>query len=222
MPEKIKAIVFDVGGVLQLPKYPVSLIQDTHLAGVPKNIGHRNKGVHEFLADKLKIALDHWFDGIDSIYVKSIEGKTTKKQVLKVLSKNFNISEKRIEKWLIKAYKSFFNLNNELIKYIKKLKKKGYKVAILSDQWHFSKEALYTRRIIKLFRPIVTSCDVGMRKPNPKIYKLMLKKLKLPAKQILFIDNQEWNTRPAKKLGMKTLLFKDNEDIIPKLDRILK
>lgn len=220
--QKYKALIFDVGGVLQLPKFPVSLIQDSHLAGVPAHCGHRNKGVHEYLANKLKVVLDQWFDGIDTVYAKSIEGKISRKQLLKTLSKNFNVSEKKLEKWLVNAYKSFFEVNKELINYAKKLKKKGYKVAILSDQWHFSKDALVTKQMINLFRPIIISCDVGLRKPNPKIYKLTLKKLKIPAKQTIFIDNQQWNMTPAKKLGMKTILFKDNKQLFKQLNRLLE
>ena len=69
---KIKAIIFDVGGVLQLPKNFVRLIQDPHLAGVPMHCGHRNKNVHEYLSNKLKIFLDQWFYAIDAVYSKSI------------------------------------------------------------------------------------------------------------------------------------------------------
>ena len=41
----------------------------------------------------------------------------------------------------------------------------------------------------------------------------MLKKLKLRPGQCLFIDNQEWNLRPAKKLKMHTILFKNNKQL---------
>lgn len=218
----VKAVVFDIGGVLQLPKFPVSLIKDSHLGGVPAHCGHRNKGVHEYIVDKLKIFLDQWFDAIDTAYAKSIEGKLTKKQVLRIFSKNLNVSEKKLEKIIVGAYKNFFEKNKELIKYASKLKKKGYKIAILSDQWHLSKEALVTRQMNNLFKPTIISCDLGLRKPNPKFYKLLLKKLKLPAKQVVFIDNQEWNIKPAKKLEMKTILFKNNEQTIKELEKILK
>jgi len=53
-----------------------------------------------------------------------------------------------------------------------------------------------------------------VRKPNPGIYKLLLKKLRLPAKKVLFIDNREWNLRPARELGIKTILFESNRQLI--------
>lgn len=210
---KIKAIIFDIGGVLQLPKYLVKLIQDTHLAGVPMHCGHRNKSVHEYLANKFKVLLDQWFDSIDSTYAKSIEGKFSEEKVIKSISENLKINPKKLRKFTIKAYKNNFKLNKQLLKQSLKLKKKGYKIAILSDQWHLSKLALMPKRLTKHFSPVVVSCDVGLRKPNPEIYKLTLKKLKLKPSETLFIDNQEWNIRPAKKLGMKAILFKSNEQL---------
>ena len=215
MKEKgdVKVIIFDVGGVLQLPKTLVRLIQDTHLIGVPAHCGHRNKSIHEYLADKLKIVLDQWFDAIDTAYAKSIEGKLTEKQVLNIISENLNIIKFKLKKWLVKAYKHNVSLNKELLNQAKELRKLGYKIAILSDQWHFSKIALMPKSLTKYFSPIVVSCEVGLRKPNPKIYSLILEKLKLRPSECLFIDNQKWNIFPAKKLGMKTILFKDNSQL---------
>src|SRR3990167_5480674 len=94
-----------------------------------------------------------------------------------------------------------------------KLKKQGYKVAVLSDQWFLSKEALMPEKLYKNFDEIMVSCDVEIRKPNKKIYQLSVKKLNFSPKEILFIDNQKWNILPAKKLGMNTILFKSNKQL---------
>lgn len=218
---QIKTIIFDVGGVLALPNYPVKLIQDTHLAGVPLHCGHRNLGVHEYLANKLKIILDQWFDSIDTIYAQSIEGKVSEKKVLSTISKNLRISSRKIEKLVIHAYKLNFTQNKQLYKFAFKLKKQGYKIAILSDQWHLSKKALILPKYSKKFDSVIISCDVGVRKPNPKIYKLLLKKLKFKPSQCIFIDNQQWNIAPAKKFGFKTILYKNNKQLFKQLEKYL-
>jgi HAD superfamily hydrolase (TIGR01509 family) len=54
---------------------------------------------------------------------------------------------------------------------------------------------------------------VGCRKPDPKIYKIAIKKSESNPEEILFIDNQEWNIPSAKKLGMKTIHFQDNKQL---------
>lgn len=201
--QKIKAIVFDIGDVLALSKQPLKKY---------KNRNH-HLGIHESIAKKLNISLDQYFDSIDTTYTKSIEGKISKKQAMETLSKNLNISKKELIKIYSRAYIREFKQNKELLKRAFKLKRLGYKIAVLSDQWFLSKEALMPKKIYKKFNVVAVSCDVGIRKPNPKIYKLAVKKLKLAPQKILFIDNQKWNIVPAKKLGIKTILFKNNKQL---------
>ncbi len=207
MVNKIKAIIFDVGGVFALGKLIIA------------NNKQRNS-VHLDIAKKLKISLDQWFDAIDTTYAKTIEGKISRAKALKIISKNVKVSTKKLEKIVLKAYRKNFKQNKRLYKFAFKLKKRGYKIAILSDQWYLSKEALIIPKLYEKFNEVVVSCDVGMRKPNPKIYRLILQKLKVPAKQALFIDNQEWNLKPAEKLGMKIILFKNNKQLFKQLEKL--
>ncbi len=207
----IKAVIFDVGGVLQLGKYSDKPVR-----------GHRMLGVHNSIVKKLKIPLDQYFDALDTAYAKSIDGAIPEKQAIKTIAKNLEISTKKLKQLFKQEYGKHFKQNDELIDFAIKLKKQGYKIATLSDQWYLSKYAMVTEKIRKNFKPSVISCDVGIRKPNPKIYKLILKKLKLPAKQTVFIDNQEWNTKPAEKLGMNTILFKKNKQMFKQLEKMLK
>jgi len=197
----IKAVIFDVGGVLVLGK------------NTKTGKNNRTLGVHEYVVKKLKISLDQWFDSIDSAYSDSIEGKVSKEKTLKIIAKNNKISQDKLEKILKKAYRNHFVQNKQLFEQAFKLKQLGYKIAVLSDQWPISKEAIMPDKLYKKFNPVIVSCNVGVRKPNPKIYKITLKSLKLPAKACLFIDNQTWNIKPAKKLGMKTILFKNNQQL---------
>jgi putative hydrolase of the HAD superfamily len=219
--EEIKALILDIGGVLQISKQQERIIKDKNLKK-SQNCNHMHKGVHEYISEKLKISLDQYFDSIDTFYAKSITGEISKKEVLNKIAKNLKISTKKLKKLFISAYKKNFKFNKQLFKQILRFKKKGYKIAILSDQWHLSKEALVTKKLIKNFNPILISCDSGMRKPNPKFYRLILKKMNLPAKNTIFIDNQEWNIKPAKKIGMNTILFKNNKQAFKQLFKILK
>ena len=211
MKEEIKAIIFDMNGVLELGKYSEKKLR-----------GHRLLGVHNQIARKLKISIDQWFDAIDTTYAKSIEGTISEKKMISTISKNVKASQRKFEKIVINAHKKHFKENKHLFKQAFKLKQRGYKIAILSDQWHLSKKALIPEKYMKKFDEVVVSCDVGIRKPNPKIYKMILKKLKLKGKSCIFIDNQKWNLTPAKKLGMKTILFKDNKQADEKLKKLLK
>ncbi len=186
---QIKAIIFDVGGVLFLPKNPTII----------KKRGHCTLGVHQQISNKLKISLDQWFDLIDSIYADSIEGRATEKKALSVISRNIKTNPGKLKKIILRAYLNNFTQNKKLYSLAFKLKKLGYKIAILSDQWPVSQEALMPKKLYKNFDQVIVSCNVGMRKPNPKIYRLLLKKLKLPAKTLFLliirpgISNQQKN-----------------------------
>ncbi len=205
---KIKAVIFDIGGVLQLGKYSSTPID-----------GHRLLGVHKTVSRKLHVSLDQYFDAIDTVYAKSIEGTILEAKVLATMAKNLKTTAKKLETLFIKTYKQNFQFNKQLFKQALEFKKRGYRIAILSDQWYLSRDALVSSKLRKNFNPVIISCDVGIRKPNPKIYKLILKKLKLPAKNCLFIDNQQWNIAPAQKLGMKTILFKSNKQLFKQLSK---
>ena len=205
----IKAVVFDVGGVLQLGEHS------------QKNVrGHFCLGVHGYIAKKLRISLDQWFDSIDTSYANSIEGKISRTKSISIISKNLQASKERLTKIILKAYKKNFKKNRKLYRIAFKLKKKGCKIGILSDQWYLSKDALMPEKDIKDFDVVVVSCDVGIRKPNPKIYKMIIKKLGLKSSEILFIDNQKWNLKPARKLGMKVLLFEGNRKCVRDLKEL--
>ena len=211
--KKIKAIIFDVGGVLQIGKYS---------SFIPKR---EYFGVHQYLSKELGLDIDSWFDSIDKTYSDSIEGKIDERKSVKVIANNLNINQKKLEKLVIKTYKSFFKKNKELYSLAYLLKKKGYIVGILSDQWPLSKKALISKEDFKLFNPVIISCDVGFRKPDLKIYKLLFKRLKEKDKkikmdEILFVDNRMWNLKPARKLGMKIILFKDNKQFFREFKKL--
>ena len=102
--EEIKAIIFDVGGVLVLGAKLKRSKYDGRL--------HHTE-VHEYIARKLKISLDQWFDAIDTTYAKSIEGKIPKEKVLETISKNVKTSKKKLKKIIIKTYKENYKQNKE-------------------------------------------------------------------------------------------------------------
>lgn len=205
----IKAIIFDVNGVLEELRYSMFYFKK-----------HTHRSVHEYMAKQLNINPDQWFDAIDTAYAKAIEGKISPKEELSIISRNLKITPNHLKSLWIKAYKKYYKRNNKLFHFAFKLQKNGYVIAMLSDQHSVSKEALIRKEDTKRFNHVFISCDVGMRKPNPKIYKYVLKRLKLKPSEALFIDNQIWNIKPASKLGMKTILFQNNRQTIKDLNKL--
>ena len=71
------------------------------------------------------------------------------------------------------------------------------------------------------FDPVILSCEVNFKKPDPTIYQLAIKKLGVGASEIIFVDNLEENTRSANNLGIKTVLAKNPAQVIEDIKKIL-
>ena len=98
-------------------------------------------------------------------------------------------------------------------KYVEKivivLKNSGYKLGIISNILKPHTKYSKAKRWFKNFSPVILSCEVGLKKPDKRIYKLMLEKLRLNANECIYIDDRVKFLETAKKLGMKTILFQN-------------
>jgi putative hydrolase of the HAD superfamily len=61
----------------------------------------------------------------------------------------------------------------------------------------------------QIFDLFVSSCYVGMRKPDEKIYRLALDLVQKTADECCFIDDRPANIEGAAKAGMRTVLMRD-------------
>jgi putative hydrolase of the HAD superfamily len=59
------------------------------------------------------------------------------------------------------------------------------------------------------FEAFFSSCYLGLRKPDPGIYKLALKITQQKPAECILIDDRGLNLEVARELGMQTILFKD-------------
>jgi len=57
----------------------------------------------------------------------------------------------------------------------------------------------------KTFQVFVSSCFVGLRKPEQEIYRLALDITQIPAEESCFIDDRALNLESAAKMGMRTI-----------------
>jgi len=67
----------------------------------------------------------------------------------------------------------------------------------------------------------VYSYSHKVTKPNPKIYKILLNKLKTRPNQCLFVDDRRENVAAAKRAGMRGLVFKSNTRLFSEIGRYL-
>jgi putative hydrolase of the HAD superfamily len=105
--------------------------------------------------------------------------------------------------------------NAPMIEYMRKLRGRGYKLAICTNnvrEW----ERLWRAKlpVDEIFDVVVDSAFVGTRKPEPQIYELTLARLGVSAQAALLIDDLELNCDAAQALGMEAVWFRSTEQAI--------
>lgn len=75
--------------------------------------------------------------------------------------------------------------------------------------------------VAELFDVVVDSSEVGMRKPEPPIYRLVEERLGLAGTGLLFVDNLGVNLKVARQLGWQTVKYDDTERVLGILDAVL-
>ena len=119
---------------------------------------------------------------------------------------------------------SIYQENPEINGLIIYLKKAGLTVGLLSNtsnsqSGYLEKEGRYTK-----FEPLVLSCRVHSRKPDKKIYQIVLNELQkkyIKPSESIYIDDIATYLEPAKELGMETINFRNGEHSVDYLKKEL-
>lgn len=101
-------------------------------------------------------------------------------------------------------------VNPGMIDLIREVKRDGYRASLLTNnvkEW----EKLWREMIPvdELFETVVDSAFVGIRKPDPRIYELLLGRVNLPAGSCIFIDDMKINCDAASELGIHAVHFRE-------------
>ncbi|NCO97404.1 MAG: hypothetical protein COY38_02935 [Candidatus Aenigmarchaeota archaeon CG_4_10_14_0_8_um_filter_37_24] len=195
----MKAIIFDLGGVYFtngskfLAKY------------IHENFGKPESDVAYAITDS-EFGLDYR------------KGRISRGEYWKKLLKTLAINEdfRKLEKVVFSEYMLIPGTREV----VKKLRKK-YKVVYLSNNVKERVDFLRSKFNFEGdFDFGIMSNEVGLIKPDPKIYELILERLEVGPEKCVFIDDREGNLRPARELGIKTILFKDSGQLVEDLKKL--
>jgi putative hydrolase of the HAD superfamily len=64
---------------------------------------------------------------------------------------------------------------------------------------------LYIAEVMALFDHVIESAKIGLRKPDPKIYRMMVEALGVDPKRCIYLDDLGINLKPARDMGMTTI-----------------
>jgi putative hydrolase of the HAD superfamily len=206
----IRAVVSDFGGVLTAPLSGAFIrVQDdvgVPLDALPKAMeaATRADGVNPlFRVETGEIT--------EQVFLATLERRLAEIVGHEVTLHGFG------ERWL-----SALDPNDELFAYYRRLHERGTRFALCTNnvrEW----EPYWRGKlpIDEIFETVVDSGFVGVRKPDPRIYAIVLERLRLPAEACVFVDDLERNVAAAGELGFHTLHFRDTEQAIAELERLL-
>jgi len=181
----IKSIIFDVGGVL---------MADVPLKKIAQELSMRfsmpEDELHSYLYPN-----EHW--------TLLTLGKISENEYWEYFLKTSKVNVDKEE--LKDVVRTELRPIEETVKILPLLKRQC-QLAILSNhskEWsEFMTKEYY---FFSYFDQIIFSCEVGLRKPDSRIYKLALTKLGSMPEECLFIDDKKRNTDGAEEVGMKTI-----------------
>jgi putative hydrolase of the HAD superfamily len=112
--------------------------------------------------------------------------------------------------------------NHAMIEFLRALRGRGYRLAMLTNnvrEWEPLWRAMLP--VDELFEVVVDSAFVGLRKPDPAIYRLTCERLDLAPEACLFVDDVEANVTAAAAFGMTAVLFRSSEQAIAEMREAL-
>jgi putative hydrolase of the HAD superfamily len=107
---------------------------------------------------------------------------------------------------LIDRIFGFMEIDVAMIEGVRAAKTAGRRTALLSNSWGDDR---YEHELIDpLFDAQVISSAVGLRKPDPAIYELVAEQIGLPPEGCVFVDDLPGNLKPARAIGMATVVHR--------------
>jgi putative hydrolase of the HAD superfamily len=204
-PRPVEAVIFDFGGVISVPVFhDLDPMDDAF--GVPRGSLHR--------------LLFEGDDGDEPDFHRLETGEMTLADYLAGLERRApELLGRPLDGDAFLAFSAARGLQVQwpVVHRIRALRSDGLRLALLTNNAkEFGEAWKGSFPVAELFPVVVDSSDVGLRKPDPRIYELTLGRLDgIAAEECLFIDDTEVNCTAATELGIRSVHFRDNAQAIP-------
>ena len=143
----------------------------------------------------------------------------------------WQVTEDSLDKSM-KAYEIDFSMRNELLdlykilspfkevpQVLKSLKEKDFKLAILSNGTpSLLDELVKSNNLENIFDDIFSIEEVGVFKPDSKVYDMPIKKYKIEKNEVAFLSANTWDVSGGGNYGYNSIWVNRNNNIFDKLD----
>ena len=107
----------------------------------------------------------------------------------------------------------------EVKEVLEKLKEKNYKLAILSNGTpSLLQELVKSNNLVNIFNDIFSIEEVGIYKPDSKVYDIPIKKYQVEKKEVIFLSANTWDVSGGGNYGYNSIWVNRSNNTFDKLD----
>ena len=111
----------------------------------------------------------------------------------------------------------------EVKEVLEKLKEKNYKLAILSNGTpSLLQELVKSNNLVNIFNDIFSIEEVGIYKPDSKVYDIPTKKYQVEKKEVIFLSANTWDVSGGGNYGYNSIWVNRNKSHFDNLDYLPK
>ncbi len=192
----VRTIFFDIGGV----------VVDAPMAGYLK-LGCQFFGCDE---ETLKRATA---ENLAALETAQIESEKFWERVCENIASN---GGKSVQAWKFKGFwegllTDRLNIDQDLMDLVRRLKA-HCRVAVLSNVIKEHAVILQREKVYEHFNPVILSCNVGLRKPDPKMFEKAAELAKTSPARCLLVDDCTDNLEASKKAGWRTFHYTEFDE----------
>ena len=196
----IKAVIWDIGGV-------IARTEDR----VPRDELANELGVTREYLNEL------FFSGTEG--TRAQKGEITTGELIVFIRGQLSLAPDEYTD-LEERFFAGDQVDYELVDFIRSLKPK-YQIGIISNAWPGVDNQLEIWGIRDAFDVIIGSGDIGIMKPDSKIYQLALERLGVNPEESVFVDDFIENINGARGFGMNGVYFQNTTQAIGDLRTLL-
>ena len=197
----IRAVVFDIGGVLELTP---------------------DLGVIRRWEDRLGLAAGDADQRLGDVWARGSVGTLSGPEVHRAIRDRLGLDERQLTAFLADLWREYLGTpNTPLIEYARQLRPR-YRTAILSNSFVGAREREQAAYGFEdLVNDIVYSHEAGMAKPDPRIYALTCARLGVTAGETAFLDDTPDCVAGARAAGLQAVLFSGAAQAIRDIEGLL-
>ena len=135
------------------------------------------------------------------------------------VAKALGVSREEGEK-IIAEFFSGDRTDGVLLDFLRSLRPER-KVGLISNAWSGLRAVITSLNFEDVFDEMIISAEVGLMKPDPRIYHLALEKLGVQPGESVFLDDMLVNVEAARSVGMSAIQFTQPEKTLEELKQFL-